>query len=375
MKFSVVAPFALALFLECPAFAQTVLPVTPSPYLVSSINKVMFQLPDASSDLVLLSAHRGSWEVYPENSAYALQDAWNSGFETVEIDVRFTSDKQVVLSHDYKIDRVSTGSGFLYSQSLAQVKAVDLRDRHGRVFKDANGKTAKFLTFSEALDLLARYISTDGYGYLMIVDVKGAVDDQDPSDPIELTQKCLDILAAKNNANLSKAIVFKLKSKDAVDLGTFLNRTTYNPDVVGGLVVVENPDDANVKSSNYDPHQDVVYDQWNTAPFSVQFEMNQFYKGDGLQKYFLYSDQKQGAATYHESNYYPEGVANSAGKCCFGHNTDPKSTATGGIIPDYRGDPEMAVINRTNLITTDWPDVVGDMLRALGRRNIDRLTH
>ena len=348
--------------------------MNPSSYLVGAITRNMFRLPKPDQDLVLLSAHRGSWEVYPENSAYALQDAWNSQIEIVEVDARFTADKEVILSHDYRLERESTGTGLLYNQNYSQVQLADLRDRHGRVFKDSQGRKAKFLTFSAALDLLAQYVTDDGHGYVMIVDAKGAVDDQDPTDPIELTQRCLDILAAKKNRQLSKAVVFKLKAKDAVDIGTFLNRTTYDPNVIGGLVIVENPDDKNVKDSNDDPHQDTIYDQWNVAPFPVQFEMNQFYKGDGLQAYLDYIDQRQGFATYHESNYYPEGVANSAGKCCFEHNTDPTSTAPGGIVPDYRGDPEMAIVNRTNLITTDWPDVVAGMLRQLGHRNTSNLS-
>ncbi|MGO8601375.1 hypothetical protein ACDA55_37865, partial [Rhizobium ruizarguesonis] len=77
--------------------------------------------------------------------------------------------------------------------------------------------------------LLAQYVSYDGHGYVMIVDVKAAFDDQDPADPIELMQRCLDILATNGNAKLSKAVVFKLKANDAMDVGTILNRTTYDP--------------------------------------------------------------------------------------------------------------------------------------------------
>lgn len=34
----------------------------------------------------------------------------------------------------------------------------------------------------------------------------------------------------------------------------------------------------------------------------------------------------------------------------------------------------MAIVNRTNLITTDLPDVIGDMLRQIGRRNTTKLS-
>nr|WP_245274061.1 glycerophosphodiester phosphodiesterase family protein [Rhizobium leguminosarum] len=177
------------------AEAAALLPVKPSPYLVSAITRNMFKVPEPDDDLVILSAHRGSWEIYPENSAYALQDAWNSQIESVEVDARFTADKEVVLSHDYRIDRVSTGSGFLYNQNFSQLSRTDLRDRHGRVFTDSQGHKAKFLTFSAALDLLAQFVSDDGRGYVMIVDVKAAVDDQDPTDP-DLAPKFYPVLSS-----------------------------------------------------------------------------------------------------------------------------------------------------------------------------------
>ncbi|MDV4165954.1 hypothetical protein ACCS54_32275 [Rhizobium johnstonii] len=37
-------------------------------------------------------------------------------------------------------------------------------------------------------------------------------------------------------------------------------------------------------------------------------------------------------------------------------------------------DPEMAIVNRRNLIITDLPDVIGDMLRQMGRRHTTKLS-
>ncbi|MEM5426193.1 glycerophosphodiester phosphodiesterase family protein [Paraburkholderia ferrariae] len=369
MNIKIFAISMIMAFAPVAARADTPLPVIPSSYVVDKITQRMFEPSSTSSDLVLLSAHRGYWEIYPENSSYALQDAWNRGYETVEIDARFTADKQVIVAHDFNIDRISTGSGAVSSLTYSQLKQVDLKDRHGKVFSDANGNKGKFLGFSEVLDLLEQYVTSDGLGYVVIVDIKTAPG----GSGLEIMQKLLDLIAAKNNPSLSKAVVIKINARDAVDLGSVLSRTTYNPNVNGGLVLVENPDADNVKISNYDPNQDVNYGQWNTAPFPIQFEMNQYYRDDGLENYFHYADQQKGFATYIESNLFPEGVATAAGMCCVAHITDPKSTASAPIIPDYRGDPEMAVINPTNLITTDSVDAVGDMLQALGRRNINLL--
>lgn len=47
------------------AEAEALLPVKPSPYLVSAITRNMFKLPKPDDDLVLLSAHRGSGRSIP----------------------------------------------------------------------------------------------------------------------------------------------------------------------------------------------------------------------------------------------------------------------------------------------------------------------
>jgi glycerophosphoryl diester phosphodiesterase len=55
---------------------------------------------DGSPRMIMTSAHRGEHAHHPENSIPAIQGAIDAGMDYVEIDVRTTSDGQLVLMHD-----------------------------------------------------------------------------------------------------------------------------------------------------------------------------------------------------------------------------------------------------------------------------------
>jgi len=50
-------------------------------------------------------AHRGISDAYPENSESAIKEAFNRGFD-VELDIRFTADKKIVIMHDSNLVRL-----------------------------------------------------------------------------------------------------------------------------------------------------------------------------------------------------------------------------------------------------------------------------
>lgn len=57
-------------------------------------------------------AHRGA-DVQRENTMGAVRDAVDQGFGYIEIDVRTSADGKVVVFHDEKLDRITTGAGKL----------------------------------------------------------------------------------------------------------------------------------------------------------------------------------------------------------------------------------------------------------------------
>lgn len=70
-------------------------------------------------------AHRGGLRTAPENTLGALRQCRELGAGAAEIDVRLTLDNRLVLMHDARIDRTTSGAGLVESKSLAEISHVD----------------------------------------------------------------------------------------------------------------------------------------------------------------------------------------------------------------------------------------------------------
>lgn len=78
---------------------------------------------------VLVAVHRGDWRNYTENSLEGVENAVKLGADIVEVDLRRTADGELVLMHDPKVDRTTTGKGNVEDLTLGQIRA--LRQRNG----------------------------------------------------------------------------------------------------------------------------------------------------------------------------------------------------------------------------------------------------
>ncbi|MBR6680875.1 MAG: glycerophosphodiester phosphodiesterase [Clostridia bacterium] len=70
-------------------------------------------------------AHRGASGYAPENTLEAFELAAKMGADGIELDVHFTKDGEVVVTHDEKIDRVSNGQGPVTSYTYAELLNFD----------------------------------------------------------------------------------------------------------------------------------------------------------------------------------------------------------------------------------------------------------
>ncbi len=70
-------------------------------------------------------AHRGAKTVAPENTLPAFQKAIEMGAAGIELDTQATADSHLVVLHDFRLERTTTGSGLLREQTLAQLQGVD----------------------------------------------------------------------------------------------------------------------------------------------------------------------------------------------------------------------------------------------------------
>jgi len=81
----------------------------------------------ADTRKVFVAAHRGDWRDAPENSLESLTWAAGLGVDIVELDLKLTSDGQLVVMHDPRLDRTTTGSGGVADHTLAEVTSLHLR--------------------------------------------------------------------------------------------------------------------------------------------------------------------------------------------------------------------------------------------------------
>lgn len=105
------------LLLALCAFAQT-----------DRVTEIRNKLFDPNSKDVLVVAHRGDWRNACENSVQAIEYAINMGVDMVEIDLARTKDGILILMHDNTLDRTTTGTGKPEDYTLAEIKALQLRN-------------------------------------------------------------------------------------------------------------------------------------------------------------------------------------------------------------------------------------------------------
>jgi len=83
------------------------------------------------------AAHRGGSLLWPENSLLAFRSAAESlGADFLEFDVHLSKDDQVVVIHDPTLERTTNGRGAVRDHTLAELRALRLRDRAGALTEE-----------------------------------------------------------------------------------------------------------------------------------------------------------------------------------------------------------------------------------------------
>jgi beta-lactamase superfamily II metal-dependent hydrolase len=82
---------------------------------------------------VLVASHRGDWRNFADNSAEGIEGCIRMGVDIVEIDLSKTKDGELVLMHDKTVDRTTNGKGKVADLTLAEIKALRLKNGLGRV--------------------------------------------------------------------------------------------------------------------------------------------------------------------------------------------------------------------------------------------------
>ena len=84
---------------------------------------------DKSSIIVV--AHRGDWRYAPENSIAAIRHSIDVGVDVVELDLQLTKDSVLIVMHDSRLDRTTTGKGLVKEWTVDSIKTLKLKNGCG----------------------------------------------------------------------------------------------------------------------------------------------------------------------------------------------------------------------------------------------------
>lgn len=206
---------------------------------------------DSPIHTILTSAHRGEHLKHPENSLPAIQAAIDIGMDYVELDVRTSSDGQLVLMHDPTVDRMTNGKGAIKDMTLAEIRKLDLGARFPGKFPGL-----RIPTFDEALELASGRIG-------IYVDTKNA--------------KPEDLVAAIERHGMGDHVMFWSERISFLKLITALRPSwkllpeAFNPDHVREVMTVLHPQMLGFDSRDFDERTITAA---NTANAGIFVDLN-----------------------------------------------------------------------------------------------------
>ncbi|GAB1693824.1 glycerophosphodiester phosphodiesterase [Krasilnikovia sp. M28-CT-15] len=130
-------------------------------------------------------AHRGYSAVAPENTLPALAAGVLAGATFIEFDVRTSADGVPVVIHDRTLERTTTGTGFVWELTAAELTALDA----GSWFSPAYAGTP-VPTLAQALDLLRPHAAETGGGVELLLEIK-------PPASLDQVRAILDLVAER----------------------------------------------------------------------------------------------------------------------------------------------------------------------------------
>ncbi|PKM69141.1 MAG: glycerophosphodiester phosphodiesterase [Firmicutes bacterium HGW-Firmicutes-2] len=99
----------------------------------------------------MIIGHKGTSAYAPENTLASIRKAVEMGVKCIEIDVQLTKDKEIVVIHDYTLNRTTNGKGWIKEKTLKEIKVYDAGSWFGKTFEDE-----KVPTLAEVVKILPK---------------------------------------------------------------------------------------------------------------------------------------------------------------------------------------------------------------------------
>lgn len=107
--------------------------------------------------------HRGAKAYYPENTLLSFQKALEMGADGIELDIHYTKDGEIVVFHDFTLDRMTGAEGNIYDWTLEALQDLTV---------EAYGQTDEIPTLEAVLQALLEFQEETGKEVVLNVELK-----------------------------------------------------------------------------------------------------------------------------------------------------------------------------------------------------------
>lgn len=101
----------------------------------------------------MIIAHRGAKGLAPENTLAAFRLGMDQGCEGIELDVHLSADGEIMVCHDFTLDRTTDGTGLIREKTASEIRSYDAGAWFGEAYR------GEFVpTLGEVFDLVPESI-------------------------------------------------------------------------------------------------------------------------------------------------------------------------------------------------------------------------
>ena len=184
---------------------------------------------------LLKIGHRGAKGYFAENTLESIQKALNFGVDAIEIDVHRCKTGELVVIHDFTLDRTTNGSGEVAKKSLSEIKGLNVEDEFGiplltEVLDFIEGKCTINIelkglnTATATAKIIKKYIAEKNWTYKDFI--------------VSSFQKNELFQMRKLDKNVALGILSKASVTEAIELGKILKASAIHPSL--GIITRDN---------------------------------------------------------------------------------------------------------------------------------------
>ncbi|WP_037317359.1 glycerophosphodiester phosphodiesterase family protein [Salegentibacter sp. Hel_I_6] len=184
---------------------------------------------------ILKIGHRGAKAHLAENTLESIQKALDFGVDAIEIDVHRCKTGELVVIHDFTLDRTTNGSGEVAKKTLTELKVLKVEEKFEiplltEVLDLIEGKCTINIelkglnTASETSEIIKKYIAERNWKYENFI--------------VSSFQKNELFQMRKLDENVPLGILSKASVTEAIELGKLLNASAIHPSL--GIITRDN---------------------------------------------------------------------------------------------------------------------------------------